>query len=285
MASHAESVNGTEVSGKAERKSKIWVIIVFVAAAVGLFVAMRFLPIGDYLMRFVEWCNGLGVWAPIVVVLAYVAACILFLPGSVFTVGSGFIFGVVKGAVVVSIGSTLGASAAFLVGRTIARKRIEKMVEGKPKFAAIDRAVEKEGFKFVFLTRLSPLFPFNLLNYAFGLTKVPFWKYVLGSWIGMLPATIVYVYVGSGLQDFVAVGAGAARERTTAETVLFWVGLAITVVIVAFVTRIARRALRDATPEVVDREDRGRGESGNEGRTEEADTLASVSLPDGKSTE
>jgi len=253
-------MNGAASPSKSGRKSRKWVVIAFAAAAVGLFVAVRFLPVGDYLMRFVEWCDGLGAWAPIVLIVVYIFACILFLPGSILTIGAGFLFGVVEGSIIVSIASTLGATAAFLVGRTIARKRIEKMVEGKPKFAAIDRAVAKEGFKFVFLTRLSPVFPFNLLNYAFGLTRVPLWKYVLASWIGMLPATVVYVYVGSGLESIVALAAGASRERTTAETVLLWVGFAITVVIVAVVTRVARRALREAAPETLGKP----GEGGEE---------------------
>jgi len=255
MASHSGPANGTASRAKSGGKSRKWVMVGFLTAVVALFVTMQFLPVRGYIESFLEWCRGLGFWAPVVLIAAYILACIFFIPGSILTIGAGFLFGVIKGTITVSIASTLGATAAFLIGRTIARGKIEEMVEGKPKFSAIDRAVEKEGFKFVFLTRLSPIFPFNLLNYAFGLTKVPLWKYVLASWIGMIPGTVMYVYIGSGLESLVAVGAGATGEKTTAERVLFWVGLVATVLVATVVTTIARRALRDATPEAVEKEE------------------------------
>jgi len=205
------------------------------------------LPVKSYLVALLEWTRGLGVWAPLVVIAAYIVACVFFLPGSVLTLGAGFLFGVLKGTVVVSIGSTLGACAAFLVGRTIARDWIEKRVASNPRFAAIDRAVGREGAKIVLLTRLSPVFPFNLLNYAFGLTRVHFLHYALASWIGMLPGTVMYVYLGSAAQSLAAVAAGRV-EGGAAQRILFWAGLAAAFVVAVLVTRIARRALRNAAP-------------------------------------
>jgi uncharacterized membrane protein YdjX (TVP38/TMEM64 family) len=145
---------------------------------------------------------------------------------------------VVVGSICVSISATLGATAAFLVGRYLARDAIARKIERNEKFAAIDRAVADEGWKIVFLTRLSPVFPFTLLNYAFGLTRVKLGHYVLASWIGMMPGTVMYVYLGS----LVNVGAGH-RQRTTGEWVLYGVGLLATVVVTVFVTRLARKAL------------------------------------------
>jgi len=169
----------------------------------------------------------------------------LLLPGSVLTLGAGFLFKIVIGTVTVSIGSTLGACAAFMVGRTIARNWIAGKVARNKKFAAVDEAVAQQGFKIVLLTRLSPVFPFNILNYAFGLTKISFWKYALGSWIGMLPGTLMYVYFGAGLRSLADVAAGNV-EKNAAGRLFFWLGLAATIAVTVFVTRIARKALRQA---------------------------------------
>jgi uncharacterized membrane protein YdjX (TVP38/TMEM64 family) len=179
--------------------------------------------------------------------VAYVPAALLFLPGSILTLGAGFAFGVAAGTASVSIGSTAGAALAFLSGRTLARSFIESKVSGNPKFLAIDRAVGREGFKIVLLTRLSPVFPFNLLNYAFGLTKVSFRDYVLASWIGMLPGTLMYVYLGSAVKSLAELAAGNV-EGGLGQKALFAVGLVATVVVTTFVTRIAKRALEVSLP-------------------------------------
>jgi pyruvate/2-oxoglutarate dehydrogenase complex dihydrolipoamide dehydrogenase (E3) component/uncharacterized membrane protein YdjX (TVP38/TMEM64 family) len=168
----------------------------------------------------------------------YVVATVLFIPGSVLTLGAGAVFGVALGSIYVSISATLGATAAFLVGRYLARDAIGRKIEKHEKFGTIDRAVADEGWKIVLLTRLSPVFPFTLLNYAFGLTRVKFSHYVLASWLGMIPGTVMYVYLGS----LVNVGADQ-RQRTTSEWVLYGVGLLATVAVTVFVTRLARRAL------------------------------------------
>ena len=139
----------------------------------------------------------------------------------------------------------LGATTAFLVGRTLLRGWIEKRITAYPRFQAIDRAVGREGFKIVFLLRLSPVFPFNLLNYALGLTNVRLWQYVLASWIGMLPGTLMYVYLGSALKSLADVAAGAPKGGTP-QTVFFVAGLVMTVVATVVVTRVARQALSEA---------------------------------------
>ena len=166
----------------------------------------------------------------------------LFVGLFLITLGAGALFGVVLGTVVVSAGSVLGASAAFLTGRFFARDWVAAKVAGNQTFSEIDQAVGREGFKIVFLTRLSPVFPFNLLNYAFGLTGVRFWPYFFASWVGMFPGTVMFVYLGSVAK--VAVESG---ERTPGEKILFGVGLLATIVVATVVTRIARRALAEAT--------------------------------------
>ena len=151
-------------------------------------------------------------------------------------------FGVVRGSVLVSLASTLGATCAFLLGRYLARNWVAKKIEGRASFAAVDRAVANEGWKIVLLTRLSPVFPFTLLNYAFGLTRVSLRDYVLASWIGMMPGTVMYVYLGS-----LARAGVANHERTPTEWALYGVGLIATVAVAVVATRIARRALAKRT--------------------------------------
>jgi uncharacterized membrane protein YdjX (TVP38/TMEM64 family) len=171
---------------------------------------------------------------------------VFFLPGSILTVGAGVVFGLVRGFVIVSISATLGATAAFLVGRYLARSWIAGKIKGHPKFAAIDEAVAREGWKIVGLLRLSPVVPFNVLNYAFGVTRVSLRDYVLASWIGMMPGTLVYVYLGSVAGDLAR--AGGRASRTPAEWAFYAVGLVATIAVTIFVTRLARRALAERVP-------------------------------------
>ncbi len=203
---------------------------------------------------FLEWVQGIGPWGPLAIAAFYIPACVFLLPGSVITLAAGFLFGVGMGTVSVSVGSTLGACAAFLVGRTVVRGWVSKKIEANPRFAAIDKAVGREGFKIVLLTRLSPVFPFNFLNYAFGLTDVSFGRYALASWIGMLPGTLMYVYFGSTLRSMTEVLSGT-YEGGTAQTVFFGAGLVVTVVVTLFVTRIARKALKEAVGDEEEKKD------------------------------
>jgi len=221
--------------------------IAIVVVIVALIKVLLFLPVRDWFLKALEWTQGLGIWGPVFVVVFYVVACVLFLPGSVLTLGAGFIFKVVVGTITVSVASTLGACAAFWVGRAVARNWISQKIASNEKFAAIDDVVGQQGFKIVLLTRLSPVIPFNLLNYAFGLTKVSFPKYALASWIGMLPGTLMYVYFGAGLRSLADAATGNV-ETGSAGRIFFWFGMAATVVVTVFVTRIARNALKQAVP-------------------------------------
>jgi uncharacterized membrane protein YdjX (TVP38/TMEM64 family) len=206
-----------------------------------------FLPVKQSFQDFFIWVDGLGAWGPAMLAAAYVPACVLFVPGSIMTLGAGFAFGVVKGTIAVSIGSTLGVAAAFWVGRTLARSWIESLTRGRAGFQAVDRAVAREGFKIVLLTRLSPAFPFAVLNYFYGLTTVRFRDYLLASWVGMLPGTVLYVYLGSAVQSLADVAAGN-MEGGIARKVLFGVGLVATLIVTVLVTRVARKSLHEAVP-------------------------------------
>jgi uncharacterized membrane protein YdjX (TVP38/TMEM64 family) len=201
---------------------------------------------GGWLPRFAAWVSALGVWGPVVFIVGYALAVIAFVPGSVLTLAAGAIFGVVRGVVYVLVAATLGAAGAFLVSRYVARAAVEGRIARNPRFAAIDRAVAAEGRKIVFLLRLSPVFPFTLLNYALGLTRVRFVDYLVAS-VGMLPGTLLYVYYGKLAGDVAALAGGAAVEKGAGYWAVLALGLVATVVVTTIVTRTARRALRDAT--------------------------------------
>jgi len=213
-------------------------------AATALVVAGR--QLGGYLPAFVARVEGLGAWGPAVFIAGYIAAAVAFLPGSVLTLAAGAIFGLARGVLFVFIGATLGASAAFLVARYLARGAIERRLGQHTRFAAIDRAVAVQGRKIVFLLRLSPVFPYNLLNYALGLTQIRFTDFVIAS-VGMLPGTLLYVYYGKLAGDVAALAGGAAVQRDAGYYVILGLGLLATVGVTAIVTRTARRALEQAT--------------------------------------
>ena len=238
--------NRAEPAPAAGGRGKLWRLIALVVAVAALGVAAKLLPVKGYFESALEWTEGVGFWGPLAVGAFYVVACVFLLPGSILTIAAGALFGAFWGTVTVSISSTLGASAAFLVGRTLARDWVAQKVAANPKFAAIDEAVGREGFKIVLLTRLSPIFPFNLLNYGYGLTKVGLGKYALASWIGMLPGTVMYVYIGSTLRSLAEVFAG--RQKGWADYVFVGVGVALAIVVAVLVARVARRALRQAVP-------------------------------------
>jgi uncharacterized membrane protein YdjX (TVP38/TMEM64 family) len=222
--------------------SKIKVSLV-IAAVILLLAAARYFHVQELLRNALEWVGGLGAWGPLIFIAIYILACVLFLPGSVLTLGAGVLFGVIKGSIIVSISSTLGATCAFLVGRYLARDWVGKKISSNEKFQAIDDAVAREGWKIVGLTRLSPVFPFNLLNYAYGLTRVSLRDYFFASWVGMMPGTIMYVYIGSLAGEVAKLGS-EGRTRTSAEWALYIVGLIATVVVTVLITLIARAALR-----------------------------------------
>lgn len=217
-------------------------LIGLLAVVAALLVAGRVLPFGAWLAQLNGLFTRLGPWGIALFVLVYALAAVLFVPGSALTVGAGLVYGLGPGFAAVSAGSTLGAACAFLVARYLARDRVERWVGADPRFRAIDLAVGREGGTIVLLTRLSPVFPFNLLNYLYGLTRVPFHVYLLASWIGMMPGTLLYVYIGFAGRA-VAQAATGAPALSSAQYAFWGVGLLATIAVTLYVTRLARRAL------------------------------------------
>ncbi len=215
-----------------------------VVVLVALALAAR--SLGDRIPQFVSWVDGLGFWGPLVFMLAYALGVVVFVPGSALTLAAGALFGIGRGLVFAWSAATVGAALAFLVARYVARSSVEERIAGNPRFAAIDRAVGQEGRKIVFLLRLSPVFPFTFLNFALGLTRVGFVDYCIAS-LGMIPGTLLYVYYGSVIGLAAQVAGGAAPERGLADYLVLGLGLAATLAVTIFVTRLARRALHEAT--------------------------------------
>lgn len=190
----------------------------------------------------ISWIEGFGLWAPAAYILAYAAACVLFLPGFLLTLGAGALWGPAKGFAVVSAASTLGAACAFLAGRYLARDWVARRAKAHPRWAAIDAAVGREGWRIVLLARLSPVFPFNLLNYGFGVTSVPFGEYLWASWLGMMPGTLLYVWLGT-LAGHLARASAGRGARTRAEWAFYGLGLLAAFAVAWRVARLAKKVL------------------------------------------
>jgi uncharacterized membrane protein YdjX (TVP38/TMEM64 family) len=218
-------------------------VIIAVVAIVALIALGHYFHLGELFSAMLDRIRDMGALAPVLFIILYIVGAVLFVPGSILTIGAGVLFGLLWGSIYVSIGATIGATAAFLIGRYFARDWVRGQLEGNRKFAAIDQAVGREGWKIVLMTRLSPVFPFNLLNYAFGLTAVNLRDYFLATWIGIMPGSVLYVYIGS-LGGTLA--ASSTAPQTPARWVLRIVGLAATLGVAIYAGRIASRALNES---------------------------------------
>jgi len=217
-----------------------WASIALIAIA--LVVIARSLPLDEAVERAGEWVDSLGAAGPAVFGLLYVVAVLALVPGALLTLAAGALFGIGLGLLVVSLSATAGATLAFVIARHVARERVERVAQRRPKFAAVDEAIEQEGAKMIALLRLSPLLPFSVSNYLYGLTGVSLRGYVVATWLGTLPGTVMYVYLGhvggAGL-------AGGGGERTTGEWVLLGVGLAATVAVTVYLTIVAKKKVKE----------------------------------------
>lgn len=213
-------------------------LVSFVVIGVSVLVLLRSLPLESGVAALRDWVAGLGVWGPVVFGSIYALATVFALPGLILTVSAGALFGLMTGFITASLASTTGAGLAFLVARHLARDRVRKAAESHALYGAIDTAIGQGGWRVVALLRLSPVVPFNLQNFMFGLTPVRFGSYLLASWIAMMPGTFLYVYVGH-----LTGAAVTATRRSVGEWVLLAVGLAATIVVSWYVTRLAREQL------------------------------------------
>ncbi|KAK2394070.1 TVP38/TMEM64 family membrane protein [Trifolium repens] len=216
---------------------------------VAVIVACFTLPIEKMMKDFLIWVDrDLGRWGPLVLAVAYIPLTVLAVPASVLTLGGGYLFGLPLGFVADSIGATVGAGAAFLLGRTIGRPFVVSRLKDYPQFRSVAIAIRRSGFKIVLLLRLVPLLPFNMLNYLLSVTPVSLVEYMLASWLGMMPITLALVYVGTTLKDLSDVTHGWGEFSKTRWAFII-IGLVISVVLMICVTKVAKSALDKALAE------------------------------------
>ncbi len=220
-------------------------VLIFSLLVIAVILGAKFFPLSLWLNHFLEWVRILGFWGALLYFFVYVAGTVLFVPGTALTLGSGLLFGLLWGTLLVSLASVSGATIAFLIARSFGREWTRRRIERYPKFKIMDRAIGENGFKLVLLMRLQPVFlPFAILNYALGLTRVRLRDYVLASWIGMLPATTLYVYVGTSVKSISDLVQGRVPPADHWHQLLFWGGLVLSAVLVAIFARIAKQALQ-----------------------------------------
>ena len=216
--------------------------LLIAAAVLVVAVALLGRRAAAYIPAFAAYVASLGAIGPLVFIAGYVVATVALVPGSLLTLAVGALFGLLRGTIFVFVAASLGATAAFLIARYVVRDAVLRRMTGNARFAALDAAIAREGRKIVFLIRLSPLFPFNVTNYALGLTSIRLQDYVLAC-IGMLPGTLLYVYYGRLIGDVAGAVSGAHVEHDAGYWALLLIGLIATVLVTAVITRAARRAL------------------------------------------
>jgi uncharacterized membrane protein YdjX (TVP38/TMEM64 family) len=221
-------------------------LVVFTAVLVAAAMAVLVLPVLPWLTRLFESIAALGPWGPIALIGVYIISCVFLIPASIPTFAAGILFGVFKGSLVAMAGGVLGACAAYWIGRFLARDWMARRIARSRRITALDNAVDEHGLTVVILSRLSPIAPYVLLNYAFGLTNISFWKYLLGTLVGVAPAMVMYVYVGAGLRSLTEIASYAHGEGPTPPVyrVFFWVGLVVTAVVTVLLMRLAQKVLR-----------------------------------------
>jgi uncharacterized membrane protein YdjX (TVP38/TMEM64 family) len=223
-------------------KGRIIKPILLVLTVLTLFLLANLFDFGEKVTELKSWIEGLGALGPVVFILIYIAISVAAIPGSPLTILAGAIFGAAKGIIVVVIGATLGATLAFLISRFFARSAVENWLLKKPTFLKLDQMTEDHGSIIVAITRLVPIFPYNLLNYGFGLTKVSFSTYFILTFICMIPGTALYV-IGT---DAVVTGLSEGRIPWVLILILILVFIALT-----FFIRVAKRSLKKKEGEKV----------------------------------
>jgi uncharacterized membrane protein YdjX (TVP38/TMEM64 family) len=227
---------------KSRLVSKLKLIVIASSVIIAIAIS-RYFHFPELLQTALAWFDSLGFAGSIAFIVIYNIATLLFIPGSLLSSAGGCLFGMGWGSVYVLIAAVLGATWAFLCGRYLSRAWVYRKISKYPQFQAIDRAIAREGWKIVLLTRLSPIFPFNLLNYAFGVTQVSFKDYLIGSF-GMIPGAVMYVYLGALAGDLATLD----RSHPTIETqTIQWIvrsmGLIATIATTIYITRLAQQAL------------------------------------------
>lgn len=237
----------TAVGKKASSRKSAWLglagSVVFVAAVLA---ALVYFGVHEQVLQLLEWFKQQGAWAPLLFILIMAAVVVLLLPGALFTVGAGFVFGVVLGSVYVVLGTTLGAVIAFLLARYLFGDRAKRFIMDRAKLRLVNEEFSKNDWKIVLLTRLVPFFPSKVANYFFGLTHFSLRGYIIGSILGFIPLTVHNVYLGSLIADITTLELGE-QQRSGWEWALYAAGLVAAIAIIVYLNRLASRALAKYT--------------------------------------
>ena len=217
-------------------------LILLMLVLVGLFFALLWVKNSGLLARALEWISSLGPWGPFVFILIYIVVAVLLVPASILTFGAGVVFGMLYGSIYVLVAATAASTVAFIIGRHFARDRVERKLGDNPKFRLLDAAVAREGWKVVALVRLAPVFPFGLMSYGFGITRIPFWHYFWATF-AMIPGTLMYIYFGTLAGDLAGLKNGI-QSPTWMKGLIF----VLAVVVTSYTARFASRALARRTP-------------------------------------
>lgn len=201
----------------------------------------------NLLQHTLDWIKTFGIWGPALFIAVYILTSIFFVPSFVFTFAAGALFGLPLGILYTLIGSGLGAVGAFLIGRYLARDWAHGIFEKNPKFAAMDQAIKTKGWKIVVLARLTPIFPFMVANYAFGLTRISAYAYWGASVLGTIPSTSVYVYLGS-IAGSLSTNSGHG-PKTPVEWGLLAAGFVATILLTWYIRKISQTALENQLQE------------------------------------
>lgn len=245
---HKTRVEPAARSARAGSTPKLLTLLVLLATAAAVVIAWFLLPVEELLKSFSHWIRGLGYWGYALFAGIYIVATVLAIPASPLTLIAGFVFGVPRGLLVVMVGATIGAALAFLVSRYLLRDTVKALIQRRPRFLAVDRAVAKDGWKVALMMQLSPLVPFNLQNYVFGVTRIPFWRYV-ATCPGLLPGVLLYLYLGAAG----GVLTTGRMEWGAGQWSVFAVGFAATLAATFYLTQKARNELRKTGLEVAPR--------------------------------
>jgi uncharacterized membrane protein YdjX (TVP38/TMEM64 family) len=215
-----------------------------------IMLAWLVLPLEQF-SAMLKWVESRGIQGAFLIGVVYALSTVALIPGSLLTLGIGAVYGPWLGFAIVSPASVVGATIAFLLGRSVFSGAVEKKMAGNRKFHAIRGAIEEGGLKVLFLVRLSPVFPFTIVNYAFGLARLKVSTYILGSFFGMLPGTFMYVYLGSIAGDLASIRSGGIDQEEPSLQVMKWVGLVATVLVTWVVTKRAKQSLSEGISEEI----------------------------------
>jgi len=245
---------------------KIAILVVLTLTIISLLVFFFIpgSPLQSWLLSFLKWLESIPrYYSALLMTAVQTVAVMIVLPGTPFNMACGFLFGKWLGSAISVASTDIAAIVAFFIGRYLAREWAEKQMSKRPKFKAIDKAVDKHGWYIIFLIRVSPVFPFGLCNYLFGLTQVHFIKYWISSTVGLAPYTIAYTYLGSLMRDLAdmfnddvgdSTGSSSEEDHSTRQWVMIAIGVATTLVTIVVIAFVTKRALTKAINEVEEEE-------------------------------